>query len=197
MRVRERREVRVRARERGERVHAAHEPCAGQLESLAVQDQVGVVRHVGAGRAQVDDPFGGGRVLAEEVHVRHDVVTETLLQRGCPLEVERVELRAHLGERFLRDVEAELRLGFGEREPETAPDAEPTSRGEDRLHLPRRVAVRERVHVAIEGAHGGFSVSSRKCARCSCRCARTSERTARRDDRGCRRTPPRSGSACG
>ena len=102
----------------------------------------------------MDDPLGGGGVISEEVDVRHDVVAEAALVLGGLLEVECVEVRPHLVERFVRYRDAQLRLRLCEGEPESAPRAEASRGGEDSLHLLRCVAIGEGVDVTVEiGAH--------------------------------------------
>ena len=68
------------------------------------------------------------RDVAERVDVRHHVVPEPPLVRGDRLEVDVVEMRAHLRDRLVGDRHAQLLLGFGEREPEAPPESVPRLR---------------------------------------------------------------------
>ena len=60
----------------------------------------------------MDDALGLRRVVPEEVHVRHDVVTEAPFVLGRALQVERIQRGAHLLERGVRNVDPELGLRF-------------------------------------------------------------------------------------
>ncbi len=51
-----------------------------------------------------------GRGIGERVHVRHHVVSEALLVLRCRIEIDRGSGRAHLGDRRLRNRDAELHL---------------------------------------------------------------------------------------
>ena len=145
--------VAVAAGEVGERLDAEHDPVANELKGVPMQDQVRVVPDERRRGTQVDDARRGGGVVAEEVDVRHHVVAEATLVLGGLLEVDGVERRAHLIERLLRDVQPDLPLALREREPQAAPRPVAVPRREDLLHLGRRVAVGERMAVAIEVGH--------------------------------------------
>ena len=95
----------------------------------------------------------GGRDVAERVHVRHHVVAEAALVHGHRLEVDVVEVRAHLRERFVRNGHAEPLLRLREREPEPAPEPVPHLRRPQLQHRLRGVALGERRRVAVVRRH--------------------------------------------
>ena len=82
--------------------------AAQQLEPAPHEDQVGVVGDVRARRAEVDERLRRRRDVAERVDVRHHVVAEAPLVRGDGVEVDVVEVRAHLRERLVGNRNAEL-----------------------------------------------------------------------------------------
>src|SRR5262249_37784405 len=92
-----------------------------ELERLANQYQVGVVGDVAARRAQVNDPAGGRAAVAVCVDVRHHVVPQLALVLRRPGEIDVVDGRAQLGDLFDRDVEPQLALGLGQRDPQLPP----------------------------------------------------------------------------
>ena len=68
----------------------------------------------------MDEAARRRRDVAERVDVRHHVVAEAPLVRRDRVEVDVVEVRAHLRDRLVGNRNAELLLGLGEREPERA-----------------------------------------------------------------------------
>ena len=94
-----------------------------------MQDQVGVVGHVATGRAQVDDRPRRRGGVAEGMDVGHHVVPEPALVGARRLEVDVVDLRAQLGDLRLGDLQAELALRLGQRDPEPSPGRDPAPAG--------------------------------------------------------------------
>ena len=92
-----------------------------------------------------------GRLLAEGVDVRHDVVAEAPLVPAGGGQVGVVEVGAHLGQRLLGDVEPELALGLRQGEPEPAPEPDAVRLAPQRLHRGRGVAGAERRAPAVVG----------------------------------------------
>ena len=133
----------------GEARHAAHQTVPDQGEGLPVEDQVRVVPDEGAAGPEVDDALCRGRYVAEEVHVRHDVVAEAALVLGGLLEIQVVEPLPHLVQGLRRDGEAELVLCLGQGQPQAPPGSVAFGRSEDGLHLAGGVALPERMAIAI------------------------------------------------
>ncbi len=149
MRVAERGQLAPAAREGGQGRDAREQPPQHELERLAVLDQLRVVRDVRAGRAEVDDAAGRGRHLAEVVDVRHHVMAQAALELGRAFEVDVIEPCTELLDRLGRDVQPQLALRLGQRQPESAPRLEFEGGGEQPRHLGRRVAAGERVVVGL------------------------------------------------
>ena len=144
VRVAERRFCLPVRRERRQRPQHADESGANELEAASHLDEVAIVGDVAARRAEMDDPAGRGRHIAERVHVCHHVVPEPALVFRHRGEVDVVQMRAHLVERGLGDVDAERTLGFREREPEPSPEPVSHLRAPEFEHGGRGVAVGQR-----------------------------------------------------
>ena len=126
------------------------EPAEQQAEAVAHDDQIGVVGDERAGGAEVEERPGRGRLVAEGVHVRHDVVAEPPLVRARPRRGRRrrggpasaASASSGIGE-------AELALGLRQREPEPAPEPDAVRLAPEPLHRGRGVARAERRAPAI------------------------------------------------
>ena len=105
------------------------------IEAVPEDDEVGVVPHIAGGGAQVDDGGGSGSRQAECVNMSHNVVPHLPLLLGRLLEVDVVDVLLHLRQLAGADLQAQLRLGFGQPEPELAPGRELLSVREIELHL--------------------------------------------------------------
>ncbi len=108
----------------GQGVDRADDPVADQSERLSDQDQVGVVGDVATGRAQVEDRPGRRRGVAKSVDVGHHVMTQTPLVARGSLEVDRIDLGAQFADLGFGDVQAQVALGLGQRDPEPSPGRE-------------------------------------------------------------------------
>ena len=82
--------------EAGQLGQHAHQLFAHQLQALAHDDDVGIVAHIAAGGAQMDDAGGLGALLAVGVDVAHHVVADLLFPLGGDLIVDVV----HMGFQF-------------------------------------------------------------------------------------------------
>ena len=124
---RELRRLEVRVREAGksavtargfphgdeERANAAEQ----QLHRLAHQDEVRVVGHIGARRAEVNEGARCRRLIAKVMDMCHHIVAQAALVLRRLLEIGVVEMRVQLRERGVRNVEAQLLLAFHQRQP--------------------------------------------------------------------------------
>ena len=138
----------------------AHQLFAHQLQALAHDDDVGVVAHIAAGGAQVDDAGGLGALLAVSVDVAHHVVADQFFPRGGHLIVDVVHVGLQLGHHGGGDVvQALLHLGPGQGHPQPAPGAELVVVREDILHLVRGVPGGKRADIAVMLRHSQKSPS--------------------------------------
>lgn len=91
------------------------EQPAHLLHGVPVGDEVAVVVHKAARRAEVDDAVGHGAVVAPGADVGHDVVPELLLIARGGLVVDDVEVLPELGHLLRRHGQAERALVFRQR----------------------------------------------------------------------------------
>jgi hypothetical protein len=98
-------------REGPEPAHHRAELHQQEPERLALEDQVRVVGDVARSRAEVQDRPGFRALLAQQMHVRHDVVPELLLELGGPRKICVVEVPGERVDLRLRDGEPERPLG--------------------------------------------------------------------------------------
>ena len=102
------------ARKNRKRAQCANDLRAQQLQPTPHQNQIGVVRDVRARRAVVNESLRGGSDVAERMHMRHDVVAKPLLVRRDDIEIEVVDVIAHLLDRVIGNRNAELFLRIGQ-----------------------------------------------------------------------------------
>ena len=141
-----------------QRVEHGQQPAQHEAEAFADDQQVGVVGDEGAGGAEVEEGPGRGRLVAEGVDVGHHVVAEPPLVLGGRGQVGVVEMGAHLRQRRVRDVEPQLPLRLGQRQPEPAPEADAVRLAPEPLHGGRGVAGAERGTPAVVGHRNTRSV---------------------------------------
>jgi hypothetical protein len=145
-------------RERFERAENRDEPSQQQAQPLPHDDQVGVVGDEGAGGAEMEIGARRGGLVAEGVDVRHHVVPEPALVPRRRGEVRVVQVRAHLGQRFLGNGEPQLALRLREREPQPAPEPDTVRLAPEDLHRRRGVAGAQRRAPAVVGHRNTRSV---------------------------------------
>ena len=138
-------------RERPERIDDVEQACQHELEAVAHDEHVGVVGDERAGGSEMEIGAGIGCLLAERVHVCHDVVAEAQLECRGRIEVGIVEMGSHRGDRGRRDRQAKFPLGLGEREPDSAPLTDAMRLTPQALHRRRCVASGERRLPAVAG----------------------------------------------
>ena len=125
--------------EAGENVQQCDQPPEQETKAVPHHDEIGVVGHERAGGTEMDEPARGGRQVSEGVDVRHDVVPEAPLVLSRRRQVDVVKVGPELLDGFGRNVQAELPLGFHQREPEPAPQSDPVGFAPEVLHGRGRV----------------------------------------------------------
>src|SRR5262249_44581030 len=96
------------------------------------QYQIGIVRDVATGRAQVENVLSGRTDFRVSVDVGHDIVAQSAFVRMGAGKVDVVQMGAHSLKLCGADAwphavvreHTQLVLSFGERQPEAAPSAE-------------------------------------------------------------------------
>ena len=113
----------------GEIVDDTYQLIANQAQSFAHEDQVGVVRNVTTGGAEVNDwPAERGNV-AERVNVGHHVMSQSSFVLGGAGEIDVIQVCPKFGDLFCGNPrsdaviggQAEVMLGLGERQPQPPP----------------------------------------------------------------------------
>ena len=108
--------------------------AAQVFQPVAVEDQVGVVGHIAACRAEVDDACGARRGLAVGVDVRHHVMPHFLFALPHAVIVNVGDVALQLGHLRRGDGQAKLHLGPRQRGPELPPGLTARVRGEEPQH---------------------------------------------------------------
>ena len=121
--------------ELGEYVHRLAEQ---QLHPFAQQNEIGVVTHIATRRAEVDDGHRFGGHLSVGVHVGHYVVSQLVLVLAHDVEVDVVDVRAHLLQLLVRNGQTQFLLPLGQGNPASAPRGEFFLRAPMFGHFPRR-----------------------------------------------------------
>ena len=101
-----------------------HQALPDQLQALPHEDHVGVVAHIAAGGAQVDDGHGLRALGAVGMDVRHHVMAQALLLGLGHIVVDIVLVGLQLIDLRLGHRQAQLHLRPGQGDPEPAPGGE-------------------------------------------------------------------------
>ena len=112
-----------------------HQLFAHQTQRIVHDHQIGVVADIAAGRAQMDDALGFRALHPVSVHMRHHIVAHLLFLFACHIVVDVVLMRFQLGNLLIGDGQAQLLLGFRQRDPQLAPCAELVVRRKQILHF--------------------------------------------------------------
>ena len=138
-----------------------HQPIADQRETFAHQQQVGVVGHVTAGGAEMDDRTSVWAAIAERMHVGHDIVPQFAFVALGGRKVDVIDRGPHLRNLRLTDIEPQFRFGLGQRYPQSAPSTELALIAPEFRHGGGGIAGDQRVFVAVVSlAHRCFVVPS-------------------------------------
>jgi hypothetical protein len=127
------------------------QPAEQKPQSIAHQHQIGIVGHKRAGGSEVEVRAGGGYLIAEGMDVGHHIVAKAPFVPRCRSQVGVIEVLPHLADRRLRNLQSQLALGFGQGEPESAPEGNSAGLSPQRLHCRRRVSGAQRRAPAILG----------------------------------------------
>ena len=131
----------------------ADELFAHQFKALPHDDDIGVVAHIAAGSAQMDDALRLGALQAVGVDMAHHIMTHQLFPCGGVLVVDIVLVGLQLGDLLIGDVQTLFLLGLGQRDPQPPPGAELVVIGEDVLHLVRGIPGGKRRNITVMFSH--------------------------------------------
>ena len=138
----------------GRQIRQHRQQMSPQIDqSVPVQDQIGVIRDVAAGGAQMDDARRRWGRLAVGVHVGHHVVAHLPLPLGGDIVVDVGDVGLQLRGLRLCDGEPQLVLHAGQRRPQPPPGLVAAVVREQPQHIVRGVAGRQRGLVGVMG-HG-------------------------------------------
>ncbi len=104
-------------REGGQLVEDGQQPAQHQPKPIPQDHAVGVVGDETAGGAEVDESTRSRCLVAEMVHVRHDVMAEAPLVACSGIEVCVVQVGPHIGDGRVGDLDTQLLLGLCQRKP--------------------------------------------------------------------------------
>ena len=142
----ERRQVLVLRRELRKHADDVDELLPDDFHRLGHDDDIGIVAHVAARRAEVDDAGRLRALLAVGIDVAHHVVAHEALTRFGDLIIDVVGMRLELVNLLLRDRQAQLHLALRQRDPQAAPCPE--------LHIGREKIFH--LLIGIAGGQWGF-----------------------------------------
>ncbi len=136
---------------RGEGLHDCDKPPAHQVHCFAHYQQIGIVDHVHAGRAEMQNFAGDRRLICICMQVGHHVMPHAALVYRRSGEVHIIDMLSQCGDLFRGDGQPHFVLRLGEGQPDASPGRRTAARGEQFGHGPRRVARHQRtgVHVAV------------------------------------------------
>mmetsp|Transcript_41735 Transcript_41735/g.81808 ORF Transcript_41735/g.81808 Transcript_41735/m.81808 type:complete len:366 (+) Transcript_41735:613-1710(+) len=119
--------------------------------------QVRVIPHVTTGGPQVNNGHGRGCRIAISVDVSHDVMSEPCLVTIGHIQVNVVDVRGHLADLFVSNVDTQFLFSGGEGQPEFAPRGKLHCRRPYVRHFLRGVSFDERMFVHPMIRHGVIS----------------------------------------
>ena len=131
----ESRQIAVLGRELTEDADGLDQLPLNELESITDLDNVSVVSNVAGGGTKMDDGHSRRGGLSIGMDVPHNIVTELLLLLGGILEVDIVQLGAHLLELLVAYLNAKLLLGSSQSSPKLAPRGKLHGGGPNKGHL--------------------------------------------------------------
>ena len=105
-----------------------------KAQTIPHHDEIGVIGDERAGSAQVQEGPRRGRLIAEGVDVGHHVMAKAALVAGRYIQICVVQVRPHLDDGRLRDVEPQLAFRLGQCQPESAPQANAVTVAPEGLH---------------------------------------------------------------
>ena len=120
-----------------------------QAAGLPEDHHIGVVSYIAAGRPQVDDPRRLGALLPIGIDVAHHIVTHQTLPLLGHGVIDVVLMRFQLCDLLLCDLQPQLPLRLGQRDPQPPPGAEFKILRENMLHLSTGIPGGQRRNIGV------------------------------------------------
>ena len=83
-----------------------------ELQGIADIQDIGVIRDITRGGAEVDDTGSRFGLLAESIHVSHYIVSNLFFARVSDIIIDVINILLHFGDLFVGDVEPQRFLSF-------------------------------------------------------------------------------------
>jgi hypothetical protein len=132
-----------------------HHPLDHQIEGIAGDEELGIITNEGRGRPEVENRLRRRCAVGKGLEVGHDVVAGTFLVLTHALEIVfgDLEVGAHLFHGLGRNLEPQLTLGLGQRQPHPPPRRVAMPRGKQPLHFLRRITPGQWMIKTVERGH--------------------------------------------
>ena len=145
----QRRKTLVGVRELGKLCQNIDQFPAYQAERFAHDDHIGIISHVAACRAEMDDTLSLGALQSVRIDMAHDIMADYLLTRLCFRIVNILSVFLQLRDLLICDRKSQLLLRLCQRDPQFSPCPEFHVRGENVLHLSACVSLGKRAHISV------------------------------------------------
>ena len=145
----QRRKTLVGVRELGKLCQNIDQFPAYQAERFAHDDHIGIISHVAACRAEMDDALRLGALQSICIDMAHNVVADDLLTRLRFRIVDIIGVFLELRDLLIRDRKSQLLLCLCQRDPQFSPRSELHVGREDILHLSACVSLGKRAHISV------------------------------------------------
>ena len=130
-------------------LHYLQQLAAQIAQTVTVKNHIGVVRHITAGGAEMDDSGSPGGRQAVGIHVCHDVMAHFLLPFCRCFEIYVREMLFQFSDLLFRHRQAKFMFRPGQRHPEPAPGLDPLLCGKQFQHIGRGIARRQRGFIYV------------------------------------------------
>ena len=137
--ITQRGQILILLREAAQTLHRAQQFTAQVFQAVPVDDQVGVIGHIAARGAQVNNARSGRGSLAVGIDVRHYVVADFLFPGLHAVIVDIRDMRSQLVHLRLRHRQAQFHFRFCQRHPQPPPGLIPGVSREQLQHILTRI----------------------------------------------------------
>jgi hypothetical protein len=139
-------------------VNHLYQAAANQNQTFLNLNQFRIVRYETTRRAKMDNRPRIRALISPRMNMSHDVVPQFALVTVRGIEIDVVDIRSHLGDLRVTDIQSEFLLTFGQRNPKPPPCGMLFLSRPDRGHFSRGISRDERVFVDVVGHNVSFRV---------------------------------------